>query len=199
MKIFGKKFNDKKVKKNFYTAVLVVLALWFVYRFVMVAIESRMTVFNPFRDAEQNGILVDTIVTEQKTDVIKTPLSVENNRAYVSAVHRRGLKVGQKIGGGEIVYVANQLDLDTGMYVVKTKNVDDGVVYTESECNGYFIPAYAVRDSVIMRAESGISVAVPVNIIANDSEFACVSGDVHDGDIIVLSKVEVGQKVNVQK
>jgi len=199
MKIFGKKFDDKKLKKNVYTAVFAVLALWFIYRFVMVAIESRMVVFNPMRAAEQNGIVVDTIVAEQKSGIIKTPLSVENNRAYVSGAHRRGLKVGQKVANGEIVFVANSLDLDTGMYVVKTKNVDDGVVYAESECNGFFIPTYAVRESQVMRAESGSAIAVPVTVNASDSEFSCVSGEIKDGDIIVLSKVEPNQKINVQK
>ena len=199
MKICGKKFDDKKSKKIIYTAVLGVLAIWFVYRFVMVAIESRMVVFNPVRDAGQNGIIVDTIVAEQKTGIIKTPLSVENNRAYVSGAHRRGLKVGQKIGDGEITYVGNQLDLDTGMYIVKTKNVDDGVVFAETECSGFFIPTYAVRESQIMRAESGSAAVVSVSVNASDSEFSCVSGEIKDGDIIVLSKVEPNQKINVQK
>jgi len=199
MKIFGKKFDDKKLKKNVYTAVFAVLVLWFIYRFVMVAIESRMVVFNPMRAAEQNGIVVDSIVAKQKSGIIKTPLSVENNRAYVSGAHRSGLKVGQKVGSGEITYVGNQLDLDTGMYIVKTKNVDDGVVFAESECDGFFIPTYAVRESQIMRAESGSAVAVPVSVNASDSEFSCVSGDIHDGDVIVLSKVDTGQKINIQK
>ena len=128
-----------------------------------------------------------------------TVRKTENNRAYVSGSHRRGLKVGQKVGGGEITYVANNLDLDTGMYIVKTKNVDDGVVFAESECNGFFIPTYAVRESQIMRAESGVAVSVSVNINAADSDFSCVSGDIHDGDIIVLSKVSAGQKMNIQK
>ena len=139
------------------------------------------------------------IVAEQKTGIINTPLSVENNRAYVSGAHRRGLKVGQKVGDGEITYVGNQLDLDTGMYIVKTKNVDDGVVFAETECSGFFIPTYAVRESQIMRAESGSAIAVPVSVNASDSEFSCVSGDIHDGDGIVLSKVGAGQKINVQK
>ena len=199
MKIFGKKFDDKKTKKILYTVVLGVLALWFIYRFVMVAIESRTVVFNPMRAAGQNGIIVDTIVAEQKSGIIKTPLSVENNRAYVSGAHRLGLKVGQKVGSGEITYVGNQLDLDTGMYVVKTKNVDDGVVFADTECEGFFIPTYAVRESQIMRAESGSAIAVPVSVNASDSEFSCVSGDIHDGDVIVLSKVGAGQKINVQK
>jgi len=199
MKIMGRIFDDKKVKKNLYTAVLIVLVFWFVYRFIMVAIESHMTVFNPIRDSEENGIIVDTLSAKQISGVIKTPISVESNRAYVSAAHRRGLKVGQKIGDGEIVYVANQLELDTGMYVVKTKNVNDGVVFAESNCEGFFIPTYAVRNSVIMRAESGTAIAVPVTVIASDSDFSCVLGDLHDDDIVVLSNVEPGQKVNVQK
>jgi hypothetical protein len=50
-----------------------------------------------------------------------------------------------------------------------------------------------------MRAESGSAIAVPVTVNASDSDFSCVSGEIKDGDIIVLSKVEPNQKINVQK
>ena len=56
-----------------------------------------------------------------------------------------------------------------------------------------------MRESQIMRAESGSAIAVPVSVNVSDSEFSCVSGDIHDGDVIVLSKVGAGQKINVQK
>ena len=199
MKLFGKKFDDKKTKKIVCMAVLIVLVLWFVYRFVMVAIESHMNVFNPVRDVEQNGIVVDTIVAQQKTGTIKMPLSIKNNRAYVSAAHRHGFKVGQKVGDGTVVSVANQIDLNTGMYIIKTRDVEDGIAFAETDCTGFWVPTYAVRDNMIMRAESGVATVVLVTINATDSDFSCVSGDVHDGDIIVLSKVETGQKINVQK
>ena len=100
MKLFGRDFNDKKLNKNIYTAVLVVLIGWFVYRFVMVAIESRMVVFNPVRDANKNGTLVETIVVNNKNGVINFPIAIKNNRTYVSGRARAKLRAGQKIADG---------------------------------------------------------------------------------------------------
>ena len=197
MKIFNRKFDDKRLKKNIYTAVLVVLVGWFIYRFVMVAIESRMVVFNPVRDANQNGTLVETIVTDKKDGVINFPIAIQNNRAYVSNRARAKLRAGQKIsGGGTIVYVSNSLDYNSGMYVVKTRGANDGVNNVQIPCNGYFIPVYAVRDGVVMVEKSGVAQSVAVNVADQDSKFACISGGLGDGDVVILSKVSDNQKVN---
>jgi len=196
MKIFNRKFDDKKLKKNVYTAVLVVLVCWFVYRFVMVAIESRMVVFNPVRDANQNGTLVETIVADRKDGVINFPIAVKNNRAYVSNRARSKLRVGHKIaGGGTVAYVSNSLDYDSGMYVVKTNGAKDGVNNVEIPCNGYFIPVYAVRDGAVMVEKLGVAKSVVVNLVNQDSKFACISGGLGDGDVVILSKVSENQKV----
>lgn len=197
MKILGRNFDDKKLKKNVYTAVFVVLVGWFIYRFVIVAIESRMVVFNPIRDANKNGTLVETIVADKKDGVIKFPIAIKNNRAYVSNRARIKLHTGQKIGdGGTIVYVSNSLDYDTGMYVVKTSGANDGVNNVEIPCNGYFIPVYAVRDGVVMVEKSGVAEPAMVNVVAQDSDFACISGGLDDGDVIILSKVSTNQKIS---
>lgn len=197
MKILGREFNDKKLKKNVYTAVFVVLVGWFIYRFVMVAIESRMVVFNPVRDANKNGTLVETIVADKKDGVINFPIAVKNNRAYVSGHTRAKLRAGQKIaGGGTIVYVGDSLDYDSGMYVVKTSGANDGVNNVEIPCNGYFIPIYAVRDGAVMVEKSGAAEPVVVNVVAQDSDFACISGGLYDGDVVILSKVSTNQKVS---
>ncbi len=197
MRIFGRKFDDKKVKKNVYTAVLVALIAWFIYRFVMVAIESRMVVFNPVRDANKNGTIVETIVVNKKTGTIDFPIAIKNNRAYVSGRARAKLRAGQNIsGGGTIVSVSGTLDLDSGMYVVQTRGATDGVNNVQIPCNGYFVPVYAVRDGVVMIEKSGIAVSQNVNVAAQDSGTACISGGINDGDIVILSKVSNNQKVS---
>lgn len=197
MKLFGRDFNDKKLNKNIYTAVLVVLIGWFIYRFVMVAIESRMVVFNPVRDANKNGTLVETIVVNNKNGVINFPIAIKNNRAYVSGRARAKLRAGQKIAdGGTITSVSDSLDYDSGMYVVKTRGANDGVNNVEIPCNGYFIPVYAVREGVVMVEKSGVAEPVVVNVVAQDSEFACVSGGIGDGDVVILSKVSNNQRVS---
>ena len=197
MKIMGREFNEKKLKKNVYTAVFVVLVCWFIYRFFMVAIETRMVVFNPSRDANKNGVLVETVVADKKDGVINFPIAIKNNRAYVSGHARAKLHAGQKIAeGGTVAYVSNSLDYDSGMYMVKTLGANDGVNNVEIPCSGYFIPVYAVRDGVVMIEKSGIAMAQSVKVVATDSGSACISGGLGDGDVVILSKVSNGQKVS---
>lgn len=198
MNVFGKKFDDKKVKKIIYTAVLAVLVIWFVFRFVMVALESRMDVFNPMRDESRNGTLVEYVTVKKQSGTIGIPISVQNNRAYVSGVRRTKLRVGQKIGDGAITYVSSSLDLDSGMYVVKTRGVSDGINNAEIDLNCYFVPAYAVHDSLVFVADSGIARAQKVMVSATDSDMACISDGIKDGDKVIISHVTDGQKINIK-
>ncbi|MBR4806535.1 MAG: hypothetical protein IKZ64_01800 [Alphaproteobacteria bacterium] len=198
MKIFGKNYDDKKVKKIVYTAIYVAIALWFVYRFVMVAVESRMDVFNPIRVAQSDGVLVETMVAKRQDDFIKIPIDIKNNRAYVSGDSYNNLKAGQKVESGEIVSVSSSIDLDTGMHVVRTRGAGDGVRYVSIKKNGYFVPLYAVRNGSVMVKDGETAVARNITIVAKDSEYACVVGDLQDGDVIILSKVTAGQKINVK-
>jgi hypothetical protein len=198
MNIFGKKFDDKKVKKIIYTAVLAVLVIWFVFRFVMVALESRMDVFNPMRDESRNGTLVEYVTVKKQSGTIGIPISVQNNRAYVSGARRAKLRVGQKIGDGAITYVSSSLDLDSGMYVVKTRGVSDGINNAEIDLNCYFVPAYAVHDSLVFVADLGIARAQKVIVSAIDSDMACISDGIKDGDKVIISHVTDGQKINIK-
>lgn len=200
MRIFGRKFDDKKVKKNVYTAVLVALIIWFVYRFVMVAIESRMTVFNPVRDADQNGTPIETVTVKKQDGAVNMPIAIKNNRAYVSGRVRAKLRAGQKIaGGGTIANVSNSIDFDSGMYVVQTRGANDGVQNVQIPCSGYFVPVYAVRGESVMVADGTHARARGVVVAAQDSDMACISSGVKDDDIVILSKVSNNQKVNIQK
>ncbi|MBO7508666.1 MAG: hypothetical protein J6T57_00090 [Alphaproteobacteria bacterium] len=199
MKIFGKDFEDKRVKKFIYTAVLAVLAIWFVYRFVMVAVEWRMDVFNPIRATAMNGILVDSVVVHRGTGTVEIPLDVKNNRAYVAPSRRGQFKAGQKIGAGEIISVSSSLDLDSGMYVVRIRGVDDGLNMVSVSTDGLCVPAYAVRDGVVMIVDDGVAVARNVRVENQDSSIACVSDGLNDGDRVILSKVASGAKVRVEQ
>ena len=169
MKIFGKNYDDKKVKKIVYTAIYVAIALWFVYRFVMVAVESRMDVFNPIRVAQSDGVLVETMVAKRQDDFIKIPIDIKNNRAYVSGDSYNNLKAGQKVESGEIVSVSSSIDLDTGMHVVRTRGTDDGVRYVSIKKNGYFVPLYAVRNGSVMVKDGETAVARNITVVAKDS------------------------------
>ena len=200
MRILNKNFDDKKIKKIAYTAVFVALIGWFVFRFVMVAIESRMVVFNPVRDSNKNGTLVDSIVAEKQNATVNFPITIKNNRAYVSGVARTKLRPGQKIyGGGVVASVSNNLDLDSGMYIVRTSGATDGVQNVLIPCNGYFIPVYAVHNGAVFVSDSDVAREKSINVIIQDSDTACVSGNINDGDVVILSRVSDGQKISIQK
>lgn len=199
MKIFGKNFDDKKVKKIVYTAVFGALAFWFVFRFVMVALESKMEVFNPIREQNENGILVKTITVAKKTGDINVPIAVSKNRAYVSGAKKSKLRTGQKVGDGKIVYVSENIDLDTGMFVIKTSGVADGVNNVAVPFDCYFIPVYAVQNGRVMVAVDYVAESRDVIIESQDSENACIRRGLSDGDIVILSRVDAGQKLKVKE
>lgn len=197
--MFGKDFDEKRVKKIVYTVVFGALVFWFVFRFVMVALESKMDVFNPERDRNANGILVETVTVEKKLGYINVPIAVNNNRAFVSGIKKSRLHAGQKIGDGKIVSVSDGLDLDSGMYVVKTTGASDGVNNVAVPFDCYFVPVYAVQNGRVMVADNSVAAVREVDVIAQDSENACIQGGLSDGDIVILSRVDAGQKLRVQK
>jgi hypothetical protein len=199
MKIFGKKFDDKKINKVLWHAVIIGFAVWFIYRFVMVALESRMTVFNPARDMSVNGIPVSSVVVARQDGVIKMPLVIKDNKAFVSGQRKAKLAPGQKLDTGEIVSVSKNLDYDSGMYIVKTRNAADGINYVHINENGYFIPAYAVQNGVLMVLQGGAAQEKKIESCGQDADFVCISSGVSDGDEVILTKVDAGQKVKVQK
>ena len=195
MKIFGKIYDDKKVKKIIYAAGVAVLIGWFVFRFVMVIIENHRFVFNPVRDANKNGTFVETVVAKRQNGIIRIPLAVKNNRAFVSANRLGKLKTGQKIGNGKITSVSKTIDFEYGMYVVKTSGVTDGVNWVEIPENCFFVPVYAVRGASVMVLQSGVAVPQGVVISTQDADNACISSGLNNGDVIILSKVDSETKV----
>ena len=199
MEKIKKYFETPKAKKYLRIAIIVGVVFWFLFRFVMVALESRMTVFNPIRELQSTGAIVDTVIPQRTDGVINIPIDIKNNRAYVSGVYQNKLRVGQKVDMGEIVSVSSNLDLDTGMYVIRTRGVTDGLHNVQVKLKGYFLPVYAVRDNGVLIFDSDLAVARDVKIIGQDLEKVCISDGISDGDIVILSKVSAGQKVRVKK
>lgn len=202
MKKLIEKLNALKVwahrprnKKRIYVALVALLVLWFVYRFIMVGIESRRYVFNPSRAASESGLVVDTLDAKKTTGTLREPLTVKNNRALVSGARVALLKPGQKIGNGTITSVSNNIDLDTGMHRVQTRNVADGLNYAEYRITGYFVPSYAIKQDTVYVMENSVAVARKVNVAQSDAETSVVTSGLRDGDVIILSNVSDGAKV----
>ena len=168
------------------------------YRTNSLIAESRREVFNQNRIIAEYGLPVDYIILNKKTDVLKEPLSVKNNRALVSINRISRFGVGDKVEGGKIVSVSNKIDLDTGMYIIRTTGVKNGDWFSESRHKGFFVPLYAISNNTVFIATDGIASPVKIEIKNRDSKNALIAGVINDGDILIVSKVESGQKIKLQ-
>ena len=189
----------KKFKKITYIALVAILIGWVIFRFAAVASENARFVFNASRIAADSGMPVMAIEIANVDGVLYEPLAVKNNRAYVSAARAKMLRAGQKIGDGKIVSVSSHIDYDTGMYVVRTSGVSDGLQMAEFTANGHFVPLYAITDGSVLLMENGVAVARDIEITRQDSENAYVKSGLNDGDIVILSSVRAGDKVQIKK
>ncbi len=198
MKKLKETITSSNGKKYIYLLCIAILLFWVIFRFSAIGAEKSLNVFNATRISNQFGVPVDVIEVYKTDGVIKEPIGIENNRAYVSSARVGNLYVGQKIGDGVIVSVSPRIDLNTGMHIIKTKGTDDGLQYAEFTANGYFIPAYAVKDNEVFVAEKGVAVPRHVTVARQDSENAFISDGLNDGDKVILSKVGNGDKVQIK-
>lgn len=189
----------KKFKKFMYIALVAVLVGWVVFRFAAVASENARYVFNASRISADVGAPIEYITMQNAPGTLYEPLAVKNNRAYVTASRASMLRAGQRVGTGKITSVSSNIDYDTGMYVVRTTGVADGLQFAEFTTNGHFVPLYAITDGAVMVAVDGIAVLRDVKIARQDSENAYITSGLNDGDIVILSAVNAGTKVNVEK
>lgn len=189
--------NPKRIKTLFYILGIFGLLFWIGFRINALVMQNNQQVFNMARDVQENGTPVQVIVAKNASGVLHEPITIEKNRAYVTG-NRVGLfRTGQKIGDGKIASVSQNIDLDTGMYVIKTKNVPDGLQYVEYTRNGYFVPVYAVVDGNVFVSENGVATLRKVIVAHSDADVALITQGLHDGDIVILSKVSSGEMVRV--
>lgn len=197
-----KKIQDlikgRKSKHIFYMVLVVILVAWVIFRFAVIASENNRSVFNASRNAMANGVPVEVLVITNKSGVIYEPLAIKNNRAYVTAERAKKLKAGQTVGDGKITYVSKNIDLDTGMFVVKTKNVENGLQFAEFTADGFFVPLYAIKNNSVFVIENNVAVARDIEIANQDSENAYIVSGLNDGDIVILSNINAGTKVKAK-
>lgn len=198
MEKIKEKIKTKKFKNIFYGVCVAVLVFWVVFRFAAIGAENARAVFNAARYSADAGAPVYTLTMTKQTGTLREPIAVKNNRALVSSYRVDKLKAGQRVGNGQIVSVSNNIDLNTGMHIVRTRGVSDGLQYAEFETTGYFVPLYALNDDVVMIDDNGVATPRSVKVIRQDAEQALVDG-LSDGDIVILSKVDAGDKVQVRE
>lgn len=199
MEKIQKTMKTKRFKHIVFCALVLLLIGWAVFRFAAVASENARYVFNAARVAADTGAPIEVIEMSRKSGVLYEPLSVQNNRAYVSGARAANLRAGQRVGNGKIVSVSSGLDLDTGMYVVRTSGVADGLQYAEYSANGYFVPLYAIADNSVLVVSDGVATPRAIKIARQDAENAYIASGLDDGDIVILSTVNAGDKVQIKQ
>ena len=188
--------KSEKIKTAVYGTCLVALIGWVIFRFAAIGAENARAVFNPARYAADVGAPVYAMTVTNETGTLREPIEIKNNRALVSSVRVGKLKPGQRVGDGEIVSVAQNVDLNTGMHIVRTRGAADGLQYAEFDADGYFIPLYAISDGTVMLDIDGTATPRAVNIVRTDAQTALVDG-LNDGDVVILSHVDAGAKVQI--
>lgn len=194
-----KKLKTRKSKNIIYSIIVGVLVLVFGYRFYSVAREHNTDVFNIIRNNVETGIPVEVLSVSETDGVLYEPLTIKNNRAYVSGARINTFKPGQKIGDCKIVSVSRNIDLDTGMHVVRTSNCKDGLQYVEIVQHGFFVPVSAVHGNAVYIADSGVARSQDIIISARDVQNVLVKSGLQDGDIVILSDVKDGEKIKIIK
>ncbi len=186
-------------KKRLYVIIVLLIGVWIAYRFVEIGNERRLQVFNPARFSADAGIPVDVMNIKKTTDVLRIPLTVKHNRAIASNGLITMLKSGQRVGTGKIEYVSNKLNLETGMYDVRTRGVSDGLNYVEYKTTGYFVPSYIINANSVYVFDNGIARTRDVVVAYSDADTSVITRGLHDGDMLILSRVLDGQKIQIKK
>ena len=192
-------FMAGKLKKVTYVALIAILIGWVIFRFAAVASENARNVFNASRVAMDVGAPVTVVEMRRRDAALYEPLAVKNNRAYVSGERAAKLRSGQKISTGRIVSVSSNLDLATGMYAVRTSGVANGLHFAEYHTNGFFVPLSAISNGTVFIVQDGVAVPRSVKIARQDAENALIESGINAGDIVILSTVQAGDKVQIKK
>lgn len=191
--------KQPRARKIMSIGLIAVLVLWVVFRFTMIGIENARSVYNAARVAETDGVPVVVQQIERTSGVLREPIAVKSNRAYVASGRAHKFGAGQHVAGGVIVSVSPDIDLDSGMHVVRTRGVADGLQYAEFRATGHFVPVYAVNNGVVMVADGDIARARDVVVARQDAENALISSGLNDGDVVILTRVSDGEKIQVKE
>lgn len=191
--------KQPRARKIMSIGLIAVLVLWVVFRFTMIGIENARSVYNAARVAETDGVPVVVRQIERTSGVLREPIAVKSNRAYVASGRAHKFGAGQHVAGGVIISVSPNIDLDSGMHVVRTRGVADGLQYAEFRATGHFVPVYAVNNGVVMVADGDIARVRDVVVARQDADNALISSGLNDGDVVILTRVSAGEKIQVKE
>lgn len=194
-----KKLKTRKSKNILYTVFISFVVAVFGFRFYSVSQENNFDVFNIERENIENGLIVDVLEMEKSDGVLLEPLTIKNNRGFVSGARVHNFKAGQKIGNCKIVSVSKNIDLDTGMYIVKTSGCADGLQYVENKVNGLYVPVSVIYGNSVYVADNGVARIREVVVQNRDAQNALIKSGLNVGDVVILSNVKNNQKIKIAK
>lgn len=194
-----KKLKTKKSKNIIYLLIFVVFGGWFAYRFYTVAHERNTDVFNIIRNDAEYGTPVEIMQIHETYGILYEPVTIKNNKAYVSSARVKMFRANQQVGNCKITSVSKNLDLYTGMYVIKTSKCDDGLQYAQIQGHGFFVPVSAMHGNVVYVVNSGVARMKEVKISGRDLQNVLIISGLQDGDKIILSNVKDNQKIKIVK
>lgn len=194
-----KKLKTRKSKNVIYVIVAALVVFAFGFRFYTVARENNFDVFNIARVNAENGTPVKVLRTHKTDGILYEPITIKNNRAFVSGKRVNMFRVGQKIGNCKIVSVSKNIDLDTGMHIIKTSGCKDGLQYVENKKNGFYIPMSAIHGNTIYVADGNFARTTNIEIENQDMQNALIKSGVQHGTIVILSTVQDNQKIKISK
>ena len=196
---FVKKLKTRKAKNIIYTVFVAAVVGCFAYRFYTVFQERNRSVFNMVRNNTENGTPIETLKMVETDGVLYEPLNIKHNRAYVSGARVNKFKSGQKIGDCKIVSVSRNIDLYTGMHIIKTSSCKDGLQYVEYNKRGFYVPVSAVYGNSVYVVNGDKARMRDIVIQARDSQNVLVKSGLKNGDIVILSKVQDNEKIKIMK
>ena len=195
-----KQIRQHYIRFREFNVVLISIAVaCFGYRFYRVASEGNTNVFNIVRNDLKNGTPVETLIATQTKGVLYEPITIKNNRGYVSGVRVKLFYNGQNMGDCKIVSVSKDIDLDSGMHVIKTSKCKDGLKYAENIKTGFLVPTSSVRGNTVYVADAGVARMRNVEIDGHDAQNVLIKSGINDGDVIILSDIKDGQKIKIVK
>ena len=194
-----KKLKTRKSKNVIYTIVVALVVFAFSYRFYMVSAENNFDVFNIIRNNEKNGVPVYVLEMKKTDGILYEPITIKNNRGFISGARLNLFRSGQKIGNCKIVSVSRNIDLDTGMHIVKTSGCANGLQYAENKKNGFYVPVSALHGNAVYVVEDNVAKLHEIVIENRDIENVLVKSGINDGDIVILSNIHDGEKVTIEK
>ena len=197
IRLWIERLQSARAKRWIMILCAIALVLWVVYRFGAFYAMQRRHVFNAARNAADNGTPVAVVSVRRGGGELMVPIAVRNNRALVSGARVNMFSAGMRVGDGQIVSVSGAIDLDTGMYVVRTRDVADGLHMAAVRSSGYFVPLDAVRDGSVLVVRDGVAVRTPVRVARTDADTALISEGLVDGDMVVTSHVADGARVQI--